>query len=52
MEDYIALMGIEHHAGFWKTTPRELYALYEIKNGQTRAQMQTRALAAFTEGVD
>lgn len=49
-ETFIALMGIQNFDKFWKTTPRELFALADIKNGQARHQRQRALLADYVEG--
>jgi len=50
MEVFIALRGVAHIEKFWKTTPREIYALADIVTGSTKTQTH-RKLMELGEGL-
>jgi hypothetical protein len=50
METFVAVAGYENFDKFWKTTPREIFALAELKFGKARHQRTRALLADYVEG--
>lgn len=49
-EMFVNLMGIQNYDKFWKTTPREIFALAELKLGRMRHQTHRAIMEDFVEG--